>query len=113
MNQYKDVLKDKEKLQLAYNNCKKFVDDENGKEDVTYEDVRVLIDYIADLEYNIACALEEIRLTQEATNSLKAAFKSFKEGLNKIVVKEDDKLDETDACPHGYVDWDECSVCNH
>jgi len=100
MNQYKDLLKDHDKLQLAYDNCKKFVDDENGVTDITYEDVRTMVDYVADLEYNIAVMLEEMAGVKKALDSLENEVKHTNDN-------------DTGACPHGYTDWSECNICGH
>jgi len=70
MTQYKDLMKEHDKIQKAYDNCKLFVDDEDGETDITYEDVRTVIDYVADLEYNIAVMLEEMKLVKEKLDEL-------------------------------------------
>lgn len=79
--QYEDMLR------IAYNNCKKFVDDENGLEDITYEDVRGLLGYIDYL--------------QDIVNKLEAGY------YNKVADM------SVYMCPHGYTNSDECPDCCH
>ena len=111
MNQYKDLMKEHDKIQKAYDNCKLFVDDEDGETDITYEDVRTVIDYVTDLEYNIAVMLEEVKDLKKSTEEKIEAFRTKVDSL-EYEVKHTNDID-TGACPHGYEDWSDCPDCCH